>query len=307
MFAACGDNGSPCDYTETDDTANATTAEQTGLSVGSPAKHICGSFDADPFNTTLASADDDRYRLTVTDNTPILVDVWVDADGLSALSGVTVRIFDMTGALVAQARPAFADHAAFTVALQPADYDVLISADATGMLSGPISYRARFETMPPCDETSDAASYAESSAANGTVNVDFSKDPSFTMDSSSSPEATGLAFDPQTTKSISGSLDTTAGTDQYADRDTYEITTGDTTNELAIRLTWDAQTDVDYIVFEKDTMLPIIASNASATTGPELQMFAVKPKTTYWVWVGAVAGGATTSYRATVCGWRFFY
>ncbi|MFT3699798.1 MAG: hypothetical protein QM831_42025 [Kofleriaceae bacterium] len=278
----------------------------TGLSVGEPAKHVCGTFTANPYDTTLASADNDRYRVTVTDNSPILVDVWVD-DGLSALTGITIRIFDSTGVLVGQATPAFADHAAFTIALQPGDYDFLVSANATGELAGTINYRLRFETMPACDEGTGDPNYQESTGANGAINVDFSKDPSFTMDSGSSPESSGLSFDPQDNKSIGGSLDTTAGVDQYADRDTYEITTGDATNELAIRLTWDGATDVDYIVFEADTMIPIIASNASLTTGPELQMFAVKPKTKYWVWVGAVAGGASTNYRATVCGWKFFY
>jgi hypothetical protein len=36
-------------------------------------------------------------------------------------------------------------------------------------------------------------------------------------------------------------------------------------------------------------------------------MFAVKPSTKYWLWVGDFTGSTATSYRATVCGNHFFY
>ncbi|HEY0251468.1 MAG TPA: hypothetical protein VGC41_08065, partial [Kofleriaceae bacterium] len=274
LVAACGENGSPCNYTESADQTNGTTAEMTGLTHG----EVCGTFSANPYDAPLQSADDDRYRITVTDSTPVLVDVSVGS-GLEVLAGVTVRVYDMAGTIMAQARPAFSDHGAFSILLAPGDYDFMISADATGAIDGTIDYRVRFQQMPACDAATGDASYNESTASNGTVNVDFSKDPSFTMDQSSTPDVTGLSVSPGDHESIAGTLDTTEQTDQYADRDTYEITTGGDTNELAIRLDWDGAADVDYILFEADTMLPVIAANASSDTGPEVQMFAVKPNT----------------------------
>jgi len=310
LFAACGDNGSPCDYTETADPTNDSTAEMTGITVGDHAAHICGGFDQGHFSSPIQSADDDRYRVTVTAATPILIDVLVD-DGLSILDGVTIRFFDPTGVLVAQAKPAFADHAAFLATLPAGDYDLVMSADAPGMLQGDsIKYRVRLATMPACDASTDPANYVEKTdgGANDAVAVDFTKDPSFTAMTSSAPESTGLGIDPGNNSSITGAIDTTAHTDQYLDRDTYEFTTGGDTNEVGVRLEWDGtSSDLDYIVFEQGTMLPIVASNVSSPTGPELQMFAVKPSTKYWLWVGGFAGSMATSYRATVCGQRFFY
>jgi hypothetical protein len=312
LFAACGDNGSPCDYTETADPTNDATPEMTGITIGdNSAHHICGGFDQGHFSSPTQSADDDRYRITVTATGPILVDVLVDG-GLAILSGVTIRFFDPTGVLVAQAKPAFADHAAFIATLPIGDYDLMMSADAPGMLQGDsIEYRVRLASMPACDASTNPASYTEKNDVNGandTVAVDFTKDPSFTAMPSTSPEVTGLGIDPGNNSSITGAIDTTAHSDQYLDRDTYEFTTGGETNEVGVRLEWDSTaSDLDYIVFEESTMLPVVASNVSSMTGPELQMFAVKPSTKYWLWVGGFAGSMATNYRATVCGQRFFY
>lgn len=313
LFAACGDNGSPCDYTEVDDVANGTTAEITGLSVGTGASHICGAFDQLHFSSATQSADDDRYRVSVTVATPLLIDVYV-GDGLQILSGVTVRFFDTSTlpVLIAEAKPSITDHGAFIVTLPVGDYDMVVVGDAIGELQGdPIPYRVRMSPMPSCDAATGAANYVETNdvgGANDTVAVDFTKDPSFTAMTSTSPEATSLSIDPGNSASITGALDTRARTDQYLDRDTYEITTGDDANELAVRLEWDgASSDLDYLVFEASTMLPVVASNVSSNTGPELQMFAVKPSTKYWLWVGGFQGSTAATYRATVCANRWFY
>ena len=307
LLAACGDNGSPCDYNETDDAGNATTGETTNLSAGSDTIHVCGGFDQGHFTAATSSADDDRYRITVTAATPLLVDLSVP-DGLDVLSGVTVRFYSTTGDLVTEAKPAFSDHGAFLVTLQPADYDLEISADAAGELQGdPIAYRIRIAPMPECAQSTNAASYTEKGDDNDAVAVDFTKDPSFTA-MSSSPETSSLTVKPGENVSITGAIDVTAHSDQYLDRDTYTFTTGERENEIAIRLSWDgSSSDLDYIVFEADTMLPIVASNLASDTGPELQMFSVKPNTTYWLWVGGFQGSMATTYRADVCGWQFCY
>ena len=94
----------------------------------------------------------------------------------------------------------------------------------------------------------------------------------------------------------------------YQDEDTYELTTDADTNELAVRLDWDGGTaDLDYVVFESDAQKPLVTSNLAALNGGELAMFAVKPSTKYWLWIGGVKGSMATAYRATVCGSHFFY
>lgn len=311
LAIACGDNGSPCDYTEVADGTNDATAEVTGFVLGDRSAHVCGQFDPAHFNSTINSADDDRYRVSVTGTTPVLVELLV-GEGLDVLSGVTIRFYGLDGALLGAAHydPATAEHDAFLLTLPPGDYDLVISADATGAISAPITYRMRFAKMPACDEPKDA-SYSEkndTAGANDTVAVDFTKDPSFSAMTASTPESSGVSVTAGNTYMIKGALDDTARTDQYLDRDTYEITTDETTNELAVRVAWDGDaSDVDYLIFEADTMKPIVASNLSSTTGPELAMFAVKPSTKYWLWVGDFEGSMGTSYRATVCGNHFFF
>jgi len=313
LAIACGDNSSPCDYTELADGTNDVTAEMTGFVLGDHTTHVCGQFDPAHFNSTIASADDDRYRVSVTGTTPILIDLLV-GDGLDALTGVTIRFYDLAAnaTLLGQAHydPSTADHDAFLLALPPGDYDLVVSADAPGEISAPITYRLRFAKMPACDEPKDAT-YAEkddTGGANDTVAVDFTKDPSFTAMTSSKPETSGIGVTAGQTYLIEGALDDQPRSDQYLDRDTYEMSTDETTNELAVKLAWDGTaSDVDYILFEADSMKPIVAANLSSDTGPELAMFAVKPSTKYWLWVGGFEGSMATSYRATVCGNHFFY
>jgi hypothetical protein len=322
----CGDDAShvdalyiaPCDYTELTDATNDTMAEATGLSAGTVATQVCGQFDPGHFTATTQSADDDLYGVTVTVATPLLIDVF-GGPGVETLTGVTVRFFDTSPhpVLLAEAKPTLADHGAFLVTVPAGNYNMMVSADATAQVAVAIPYRVRLSPMPPCDaglgsgSGSASAVYAEANDVNGandTVAVDFTKDPSFTPIASSMPEVTNLTIEPSKFVSISGAIDATPRSDQYLDRDTYEITTGMLENQLAVRLDWDgAASDLDYIVFDALTMTPIVASNLTSNTGPELQMFAVVPATKYWLWIGGFQGSAATTYHANVCGSRWFY
>ncbi len=269
---------------------------------------ICGTFSPDGADPKLMIADDDRYRVNVTGVTPLLVEVDVGM-GFELLTGVTVRFFDTaaTPRLVAEVTPTFAGSlGAFLATLDPGDYDVVVEARSPGAIAGgTIDYKIRFSPMPSCDEATSTASYTETNdAGNGMVRVDFTKDPQFSLIELSSPETTKLTIETDKHVSIGGAIGDGAQSDQYLDRDTYEITTGDSTHELAVRLTWDGtSSDLDYILFEGSTALrPIAASLLASDTGPELAMFAVEPKTKYWLWVGGVVGSTATNYRATLCG-----
>ena len=309
LNAACGgDTGPSCDYTEVADATNGTIAEVTNLTVGKDGHMICGTFSPDGANTALMIADDDRYRVSVTGATPLLIEVDVGM-GLEVLAAVTVRFFDTaaTPRLVAEVTPTFAGSlGAFLATLDPGDYDVVVEARSRGAIAGgTIDYKIRFSPMPACDEATGTANYTETNdAGNGMISVDYTKDPQFSLLELSSPETTKLTIETDKHVSISGAIGDGAQSDQYLDRDTYEITTGDSTHELAVRLTWaGTSSDLDYILFDGSTKLtPIAASNLASETGPELAMFAVEPKTKYWLWVGGVMGSTATNYRATLCG-----
>ena len=308
LVAACGgDDGPSCDYTEAADLTNASMAEVTSLVVGKDAHMVCGTFSPDGANSALMVADDDRYRLSVIGSTPLLGELDVGV-GLELLTGVTVRIFDTAASprIVTEITPTFAGElGAFLVTLDPGDYDVVVEARSPGaIVGGSIDYKLRFSPMPACEAATGAANYTEANdGGNDMVAVDYTKDPQFSLISLSTPEPTKLTLGGDHV-SISGTSGAAALADQYLDRDTYEVTTGDDTHELAVRLTWDGTaSDLDYLVFEGTTALaPIAASNLASDTGPELAMFAVKPKTKYWLWIGNVVGSAATTYRATVCG-----
>ena len=98
----------PCDYTETADPTNDATPEMTGITIGdNSAHHICGGFDQGHFSSPIQSADDDRYRITVTatgpsigafgagavgdtvdDKTPTFTTALASSAGAAALLGV---------------------------------------------------------------------------------------------------------------------------------------------------------------------------------------------------------------------------
>ena len=59
-------------------------------------------------------------------------------------------------------------------------------------------------------------------------------------------------------------------------------------------------------MFETGTLKAVATSNVTSTSQHELAMFPVQPSTHYWLWIGAFAGSATTTYRATACGNHFF-
>ena len=106
----------------------------------------------------------------------------------------------------------------------------------------------------------------------------------------------------------SGATTDASHADEYLDRDTFAFATGDDANELAIRLDWHGATsDLDYIVFEGGSMTPVVTSNITSTSQRELAMFAVKPRTTYWLWIGGYRGSTATDYAATVCVNHFYY
>jgi hypothetical protein len=317
LFAlvACGDNAGPCDYVETDDVGNAATSEDTGLTIGDLGVHVCGAVDSSHYDPQLHVVDDDSYRVTLATDHQLLIQMYGDP-GVELLQDIIVRFFDTATnpRLIGEGHydPSLAAHGAFVVALPAGTYDMVVSARAPGDLSGALPYRIRLSPMPACDALTSPVDYKEakdggSDTGNDAVDVDFTHDPAFTA-ATSQPEATGLELAEGEKYLITGNASTASHADEYLDRDTFAITTGDGANELAIRLDWQGATsDLDYIVFEGSSMKPVVTSNITSTSQHELAMFAVKPRTAYWLWIGGYRGSTATDYGATVCANHFYY
>ena len=313
-LAACGDNASPCDYTETDDGSNATMAEMTNLTVTDHQAHVCGAFDGGHPDAALGIVDIDTYRVDIETMGPLLVEITGDDASISQLSDIAVQ-FLTTGAqpsiaAVGHYNPAFSGHGAYVTPMMPGTYDMQVILYSSSDLSGSIGYRVRLAPMPDCTALT-SPNYSEASdATNGVISVNYTKDPSFVWISGDVAEDSHISVDANNSYMIAGNAGATAGatSDLYLDRDTYAFTTDDATNELAIRLDWQGTTtDLDYIVFEASTLTPIVASNTTSTTEGEIAEFGVMPDATYWLWIGAFNGSTASDYTATVCGQHFFY
>lgn len=312
-LTACGDNASPCDYSETDDADNGTIAEMTNLTVADHQQHVCGDFDGGHQNTTLGIVDVDTYRVDVeTGSAALLVEITGTDAGVDQLHDIAVQFMTTDAqpaiAAIGHYDPTLADHGAYVAPLAAGSYDMQVILNDTASLSGSIGYRVRLAPMPDCTPLT-SPDYSESAdATNGVIAVDYTKDPSFSMISGGMPEDSHISVDANHSYMIAGSAGDMAMSDLYLDRDTYQFSTNDNTNELAIPLDWDGTaSDLDYIVFESASLTPVVASNTTSDTSGELAEFGVKPDTTYWLWIGAFNGSTATTYRATVCGQHFFY
>jgi hypothetical protein len=316
FVAACGDNASPCDYLERDDGGNVDTAEMTGVTVADHPGNVCGSVDIGHANGT--TLDVDTFRLSTAGGEQ-LVEI-AGGDGYDLLTALEVRIFDsaVNPTLLAEGAldPRLAGHGAFLADLPAGAVDVVVSATAPGELSAAVPYRVQLSPSPSerCPAVTGRADYVEThdgagDTGNDVLSVDYAMDPWYAATAGGSPEATGLSISAGPAYRLTGNSAATAHADDYLDRDTFALTTGDTTNELAIRLGWTGQgADLDYHVFEAASMTPVGSGELSSTTPPELEVFPVKPSTAYWLWIGRfqeAMPGATVPYDATICGGSF--
>jgi hypothetical protein len=312
-LTGCGDNASPCDYSETDDAGNATMSEMTSLTVTDHQQHVCGAFDGGHQNASLGIVDTDTYRVDVnTGSASLLVEVTGTDAGVDQVHDIAVQFLTTDAqpaiAAIGHFDPSLADHGAYVAPLPAGSYDMQVILFDSASLSGSLGYRVRLAPMPDCTPLTSADYTEAADATNGVVSVDYTKDPSFSMIAGDTPENSNISVDANHAYMIAGNAGTTSGGDLYLDRDTYQLSTNENTNELAISLDWDGTTsDLDYIVFEGSSLTPVVASNTTSTTSGELAEFGVKPRTTYWLWVGAFNGSTAANYRATVCGQHFFY
>jgi hypothetical protein len=316
-------SASACDYTEMADGTNDTTAEATGQTVATRTV-LCGQVDTGHFGSGSTTVDVDSYTIAVTGSPAELLIDFENATPAS-LTDFQVAIFDTgtppTLLNAGDYNGSLGDHGVFLSELPAGNYTVVVTATASAAISAAIPYKVVLYADTPTtrcpDLTGMTADYTEANdgsanTGNDVVLVDFAKSPSFTLTPSTTdaPEMTGLTIDTTKNVDIVGSSATeAAGSDTYLDRDTYELMTGPSTNELSVRLNWPGSTaDLDYVVFE-DSMIttPNVAATLTASSEDEFATFAVKPGTSYWLWIGAYKGstGQPIAYSASVCGGDF--
>jgi hypothetical protein len=312
LLAACGGGSDPppCNYTETDDAGNATTSEMTGFMLDQKLQIVCGQVDTGHYDATAQSVDVDRYRVTVggTGELVIHLDPLSDA---TALTDMRVQIFDtaVNPRLYAEGTfdPQY-DHGAFITVLPPGDYDVVVLAEAVADVApgsaGALKYRLRFTPDPSlaCKQVTKGG-YAEAGEPNDAVAADFSKPNPFARGPGTA-ETTKLTFGTSDYR-ITGTASVGTQEGEYVDNDVYDVKTGDA-NELTLRLDWDGTSDLDAAVLDASNLAPVGLAVTTMAGGGEIQTFAVKPKTEYYVWVGAFMGTTTdTPYSVTVCAQNF--
>lgn len=301
-----GDAGPGDCYRELADVANATTPEPTGLVVGGPATAICGTVATD--HPGPVELDRDRFEVTMPNPGPVVVRI--SAPGAAGLARLQLEI-ESPGGLVTRAR--VVGGVGVAIAALPAGAHVLTLV-ATGDGSAPIPYRVTIGPDEPaarCPLGAIAPDYVErdEAAAGHRANdvVTVHTQPlatAATALASDAPEVTGRAVSSGGRAVLAGlSADVAPAGDDYHDRDTFAVYTGQTTNFLEIRAAWAAAADLDVYVFEADRPDDPLGTPAAAVVG-ELVVTAVKPATLYWIWIGGATRSAAlpANYTIAVCG-----
>lgn len=283
-----------CDWAELFDADNHTTPEPTALGFTSQLV-MCGRVDPGHTVTTTMLVDADAFGFSLFAPGAIRVEL---VGNFGAL-GVELSIVNRFGDPLTTSR--FVGAHAITAATLPAGrYGVAVRA--IGAEPGaPIDYTATITAdttscLPP--GTSD---FTETNAPNDVVEVRYTGDPALRrVLTSGNPANTGIVAGPAAR--ITGTSADVDAPDDFRDRDTFAITTGNV-DTLTVRVDWTAPAvDLDLLVFP--AALPEIAGATHvATVGPETATFAVAPSTTYWIWIGSydTSTGLPSSYDVSIC------
>jgi hypothetical protein len=337
-ITACGDNkhkpdappsidapppdaANACDYTEQHDATNdynlptGFVAEQTGIAFSGTPKTICGVVNNGHYSAANGSIDIDDYRFTVTADADVIVSLTGDLQAIT-----TIGIFAADSAQKGVGGGYFInDHGVFSTHLPAGSYEISAEAYANGDIAAPVPYKIKIAPDMPatrCPKVTAAANYTEAKDMtplfnqNDTVDIDFTKTPfAQATNPATTPEPTGVTVAAGTNYRLSGTSSLVTGNGSYFDMDAYLITTGASTNQLAVRLNWpDATADLDLYVFQAGRPNPPISSSAHIKNGEdEFVTLAVAGGSQYWLWVGAATmpGAGGYAYDLSVCGETF--
>lgn len=305
-----------CAYTEAADATNNTspTAEATGVSAAAPVA-LCGKVNNGHYNGATTAVDIDTFKVTL----PAEADILVHLTG-AGLSGLQVARLQVGTTAGMQRKLAVfdTDHATLSVHLPAGDYVFAVTGFNGADIAAPIDYKVVIVPDQPatrCAKVTAAPTFTEANdgavnTGNDMLTVDESSDPTTnpTPGNTDNPEPTAITTAAGTSYRIGGSSADVDLPDDYEDRDTFLFTTGATTNQLSVRLNWPSTTvDFDFKVFPANTVLSVAGGLATKNSEEELETFAVRPNTQYWLWVGAYDGatGQPAAYDATICAETF--
>lgn len=311
-----------CDYAELQDSTNdflqqMFMTEDTHVAFSTKSV-ICGTINNGHFDASQSDVDVDDYQFSVDADTDALVTL--TGSGLENISQVLLEAYDPTAGAGLGAGTFTFDHGAMLVHFAAGNYELSVEAYASADIAAPVPYKLQIATDTPmtrCPQITAAADYTEAHDGtthtdNDVIAIDYNATPpdSLTPATTDVPEPTGLVVAPATNYRITGTSDMVTAADSYVDRDTYAIMTGANTNQLTVRVDWQATTaDLDFGLFGENPspVTDIGGGFLTSNTGPEIQTIAVKPNTTYWLWTGAYTGstGQPLTYDFSVCGETF--
>ncbi|CAN5921841.1 hypothetical protein BH11MYX3_BH11MYX3_19340 [soil metagenome] len=318
-----------CDYTEQADATNDDFSgnvangvpEATGKTFTSTTTTICGKLDSGHFIAADQLVDIDGFVFAASGEVDVRIDLTLT--GTKSVDYLSLNVY--TGPNLSDDVGTTAkfegDHAVLDVHLSPVAgmFEILVFAGNPTATTAPISYVAKISIDQPatrCPKSAAAATYTEQRDTTGNghrgndmVLIGGTPPQMLTTDTTDLAEPTGVTVAPATSYHLVGSSADIAAINAYKDRDTFEFTTGPSTNELAVRLNWPGTVqDLDYYVFPKDTVPMIGRSITAMKREDEFKTFAVKPGTAYWVLVGndpSSLAGAAVPYDVTLCGAAF--
>jgi hypothetical protein len=329
-LAACGDDGgsasvdaSPaidsapdvsCDYTEAHDTTNTmlSGAEPTALTIGSAPLHICGAIDTGHFDTSFDQVDGDFFVFMVPTDGDFLIHL--TGPGLALPKSTLMQVSKPGSFTVYGFGVVEGDHGTLATHLTAGSYAVAVGAINPQDLAAGGDYTITIAHDTPdtrCPAKTGTPDHTEGTdgGANDVIDYDATNESSLSSSTTDAPEATGFTVAPATAFLITGTSENRNPGDDYMDRDTFAFTTGPDTTQMTVRLNWPAtNADLDFRVYPMTTIAPssIVGGLDASTSQPELETFAVRPNTTYWLWVALEDGGtAPADYSATLCGEAF--
>jgi len=304
-----------CDYTEqrdlTNDDVASGTPEETELTFTTRTV-VCGTIDHTHFDGDI-TVDVDGFVIDVAAEVDVLVRLHGAGAETIELVGVDVYTGPSLDQLVGT-NTFYGDHAVTAIHLAPGRHELLGFALAGAAIAAPVAYRIEVVADLPATRCPEVTTGGYPEAIDGATNdgndmirLASGSPPSLSPLPTDLPEPTQLVLAPGANTRVTGSAAAATVPDTYEDKDTFAITTGSATNELAVRLDWPTATaNLDYFLFEADSADPIVRAQ-STTARPEVRTFSVKPGTGYWLLVGAKVGatGLPAAYTGSLCGATF--
>jgi hypothetical protein len=304
-----------CDYTEAADGTNGTVtgAETTNLTLATKLT-LCAQIDNGHFSQQVV--DTDAFKFTIAADTDVIMHI--TGAGIDALADTLIQL--RRGNAFVAFGVVEGDHGTLIAHLPAGEYVAAMAAFNGSDLAAPVPYRLTIATDAPatrCAALTGAATYTEandgaSHNGNDVINYNSTSNTPSTLTASTvdAPEPTNITVASGMRYLIAGSSADVNPPDDYEDRDTFAFTTGPTTTQMTVRLNWPATTvDLDYRVYPPSTTAPlsIVGGLKASQSEYELETFAVKPNTTYWLWIAAEDGstGQPAAYAATLCGETF--